>query len=129
MSKRKTYSLKKVVEVYRKKGCNVTATCLALNNISRTTFYKWREEDEKLDEALTDVEEELIDFSESKLMEQVSEGNLTAIIFHLKTKGKKRGYIEGLEVEDKKTSDLDLSGLSDEEIATVMAILRKAKKK
>lgn len=129
MGKRKTYSLKNVVEVYRKKGCNITATCVALKNISRTTFYKWREEDEKLDEALTNVEEELIDFSESKLMEQVSEGNLTAIIFHLKTKGKKRGYIEGLEVEDKKTSDLDLSGLSDEEIATVMALLRKAKKK
>ena len=47
----------------------------------------------------------------------------------LKTKGKKRGYIEGVEVEDKRASDLDLSGLSDEEIATVMALLKKAKKK
>lgn len=128
MSKRKSYSVKKVVEVYRKKGCNITATCLALGNISRTTFYKWRAEDEKLEEALRSAEEELVDFSESKLMEQISEGNLTAIIFHLKTKGKKRGYIEGVEVDDNRTSDLDLSGLSDEEIATVMALLKKAKK-
>lgn len=128
MGKRKRYSIEKVAETYRKKACNITSTCIALK-WSRTTFYTYREEDEKLNEALTNVEEELIDFSESKLMEQISEGNLTAIIFHLKTKGKKRGYIEGVEVEDKRASDLDLSGLSDEEIATVMALLKKAKKK
>ena len=34
----------------------------------------------------------------SKLTEAINDGNLTAIIFHLKTKGKSRGYIEGQEI-------------------------------
>ena len=46
---------------------------------------------------LDEVDESLIDFSESKLLEQINAGNLTAIIFHLKTKGKKRGYVESME--------------------------------
>ena len=51
----------------------------------------------KLNQLLSDVDESLIDFSESKLLEQINAGNLTAIIFHLKTKGKKRGYVESVE--------------------------------
>lgn len=38
---------KKLVDMYSKKGCNVSATCAALN-ISRWTFYIWRDKDEKL---------------------------------------------------------------------------------
>ena len=94
--RRKKIADKKIVEVYEKKGCNVSATCAALN-IDRSTFYLWRNKSEKLDEKLKEVEESLIDFTESKLLEKISEGDMTAIIFHLKTKGKKRGYIERVE--------------------------------
>ena len=56
---------------------------------------------------MNDVDESLIDFSESKLLEQINDGNLTAIIFHLKTKGKKRGYVE------KSESDMNVTGFED----------------
>lgn len=85
-----------IVKVYEKKGCNVSATATALG-VDRKTIYNWREKDKELDERLKDAEESLIDFSESKLLEQINEGNLTAIIFHLKTKGKNRGYVEKVE--------------------------------
>lgn len=87
-----------IVKVYEKKGANISATCTALG-ISRQVLYNWRKDRKSLDEALKDVEESLIDFTESKLMEQISDGNITAIIFHLKTKGKNRGYVERVENE------------------------------
>ena len=40
-----------------------------------------------------------IDFAESQLHKQIRDGNSTATIFFLKTKGKKRGYVERQEIE------------------------------
>lgn len=85
-----------IVAVYGKKGCNVSATCAALG-ISRQTFYVRKNSDPSLRERLEEAEESIIDFAESKLVEAVGEGDLTAIIFFLKTKGKKRGYVEKME--------------------------------
>lgn len=86
----------------------------AANNsgIARSTFYKWQEDDPVFKKAVEDVQEAAIDYVESKLFEKIkgvsigkhnAEGELvvydvppsdTAIIFYLKTKAKKRGYIE-----------------------------------
>ena len=118
---------KAIADVYEKKAANMSATAIALG-VSRTTLYEWRQKDPKLDAMMHEVEESLIDFTESKLLAQIKDDNMTAIIFHLKTKGKKRGYTEGEEVEIKQTNNLDLSGLSDSELATLMALLKKAKK-
>lgn len=96
MGRYKEIPFEKIAEVYAKKAGNVSATCSALN-IDRNTFFKWRNDYAELNQALTDIEEGLIDFSESKLLEQINDGNLTAIIFHLKTKGKNRGYVERTE--------------------------------
>ena len=124
---KKKPSRKAIADVYEKKAANMSATAIALG-VSRTTLYEWREKDPKLDALMHEVEESLIDFTESKLLAQIKDDNMTAIIFHLKTKGKKRGYTEGEEVEIKQTNNLDLSGLSDSELATLMALLKKAKK-
>lgn len=94
--KRKDFPNERIVQVYEKKACNMSATATALG-LGRRTLIQWRDKDPKLAEAMADVEESLIDFSESKLLEQINDGNLTAIIFHLKTKGKKRGYVEKIE--------------------------------
>ena len=96
MAKRKNISNKKISLVYEKKGCNISSTCNALG-IDRTTFYKWRDADSQLDEKLKEIEESIIDLTESKLIEKINDGDLTAIIFMLKTRGKHRGYIERVE--------------------------------
>ena len=85
-----------IVTAYTKKGCNVSATCSALG-ISRQTFYVRKNSDAELRERLEEADESIIDFAESKLVESIGEGDLTAIIFFLKTKGKKRGYVEKYE--------------------------------
>ena len=96
MARYKKIPFEKVAEVYEKKAGNISSTCTPLG-IDRNTFTSWREKYSKLSQLLDEVDESLIDFSESKLLEQINAGNLTAIIFHLKTKGKKRGYVESVE--------------------------------
>lgn len=50
-----------------------------------------------LKELCNEQREALLDFTEKKLFEKIAEGNLTAIIFFLKTQGRSRGYYERIE--------------------------------
>lgn len=76
----------------------VTAACKAAG-IGRTTHYLWMQEDAEYRAAVEGLSDVALDFAESQLHKQIKEGNSTATIFFLKTKGKKRGYIERQEVE------------------------------
>ena len=58
------------------------------------TVYRYMERYPSLKEVLADAREDALDLAESKLMKAINEGNLTAIIFFLKTRGKSRGYSE-----------------------------------
>jgi len=78
----------------------VTVACKSAG-IPRSTYYKWLNEDEEFAKAVKDIENIALDFGESQLHAQMKDGNTSATIFFLKTKGKKRGYIE--------RSELDLS--------------------
>jgi hypothetical protein len=98
------FNAKKTLEVYKRKACNISATCSAVD-ISRTHFYRMRKKNAKFAQGLIDAEESLIDIVESKLISQVNNGNITAIIFFLKSKAKDRGYIEKVEVDSKVAID------------------------
>lgn len=93
ISSMKKKKIKDIVAVYKKKSCNVSATCDSLG-ISRNTFYEWKRKDQNLSDALGEAEESMLDWAETKLLEAINDNNLTALIFFLKTKGKKRGYVE-----------------------------------
>jgi hypothetical protein len=123
MGRYKKIPFDKVANVYAKKAGNISATCTSLG-IDRNTFTSWRLKYKKLDELLREIEESLIDFSESKLLEQIQDGNLTAIIFHLKTKGKSRGYVEGVDLKANIESEnkLVLPKLTEEDIEQIKKI-------
>ena len=72
--------------------------------ISRWTHYDWKKKDEEYARECEDINEASIDFGESNLFKLIKNGNATANIFFLKTRGKKRGYIETqhLEIRQKK---------------------------
>jgi len=53
----------------------------------------------KLEDKLQEARDKVLDLAESKLIEEIQNGNLLAIIFYLKTIGKKRGYIQKQELE------------------------------
>ncbi len=62
--------------------------------ISRTAAYKWKQKSPAFAQEWDDINERTIDVVESKLLNKINEEDITAIIFYLKTKGKKRGYVE-----------------------------------
>jgi hypothetical protein len=118
---------KKVLKGLEKYRGIISSAC-QFANISRQSYYNWMENDPEFKQAVDDISEAAIDFVEGKLFEKIngvtmlgkSNGDSdgedptytlppsdTAIIFYLKTKGKKRGYIEKSEVEH--TGQIDLS--------------------
>ena len=76
----------------------VTSACKTVG-VGRTTHYLWMQEDKEYKAAVDELSDVAIDFAESQLHKQIKEGNSTATIFFLKTKGKKRGYVERQEVD------------------------------
>jgi len=76
----------------------VTVACKQAD-IPRSTYYKWLKEDEEFAKAVKDIENIALDFGESQLHSQMKDGNTSATIFFLKTKGKKRGYVERQELD------------------------------
>jgi hypothetical protein len=81
------------------KSLGVVTTACKLVGIARSTFYEYVKDDPEFAEAVKDINEVTIDFAESQLHKQIKDGNTTATIFYLKTKGKKRGYVEKTEID------------------------------
>ena len=100
MDKSRHIKKESILEALEKSLGVVTVACKQ-SDVPRSTYYKWLNEDEEFAKAVKDIENIALDFGESQLHKQIGDGNTSATIFFLKTKGKKRGYIE--------RSELDLS--------------------
>ena len=111
-----------IAKTYKANAGNLALTAEALG-IDRSTLWQWRKQFPELENMLNDYDESLGDLAESKLMMAINEGNLTAIIFYLKTKHKGRGYIEGQEI--KATVQGAIKGMSQEEAAEFIKQLEK----
>lgn len=81
---------------------NVSKACKAVG-LSRTTIYRWMQEDEEFKDAVENINEYIVDTVENHLFDQIKEGSTAATIFYLKTKGKHRGYVEKTEVDNNVT--------------------------
>lgn len=86
------------LKAYPKKACNISRTCESLG-MKRTTYYHWRKTDADFAHECEMAEESLIDLAETQLFRNIREGKETSLIFFLKCKAKKRGYIEKQEFE------------------------------
>ena len=65
----------------------------------RSTHYRWLESDPEYAAAVDAIKESLIDRAEGVLHSLIGEGNVPAVLFFLKTQGKRRGYIERTETD------------------------------
>ena len=99
---------KAMIDALEKSLGIVTSACKAVG-ISRETHYRWLREDESYKQSVEDLANVALDFAESQLHQQIKGGNPTSTIFYLKTKGKKRGYVERQEIahEGLKTFEIE----------------------
>lgn len=92
--------------------------------INRRTHYLWTAEDPAYATAVYDLNNVTLDFVEACHFNQIREGNSSNIIFHLKCRGKDRGYIERQQIEstvkfESKEDEEFLKGASKEELSEI----------
>jgi hypothetical protein len=80
------------------KAMGVVTTACKNVGIHRSTFYEYYNNDPEFKKEVNDIGNVALDFTESKMFEQIRDGNTTLIKFYLATKGKKRGYVERQEI-------------------------------
>lgn len=115
-----------ILESLEKHKGIVTNACGSIG-LARSTYYSWLESDSEFKAAVDEIQDVAIDFVEGKLMEKIDGVTVqtynakgepviyeqppsdTAIIFFLKTKGKKRGYIERSEVDNMGTIAINIT--------------------
>ncbi len=93
-----TETRKKAMIQALEKSLGVVTTAARQVGIERTTHYVWMKEDAEYKEAVQSIEDIALDFVETKLHTLIQNEDTAATIFYLKTKGKKRGYIERQEL-------------------------------
>lgn len=99
MANKTLHNKKRLVEALEKSLGVVTTACKMVG-LSRTTYYEYYNEDEEFRKACDSISDVVLDFAESQLHKQIKDGNTSATIFYLKTKGKHRGYIERIEQDN-----------------------------
>lgn len=80
-----------MLEALRCGNGTVKAAC-AKTGISRTTYNRWKHEDASFREETENVRLDKAEEVEQKLFEKIAQGDVTSIIFFLKTKGRDLGY-------------------------------------
>jgi hypothetical protein len=92
----------KFLEKLREFKGNITRASKA-TGIDRRTHYRWLN-CRTYKKEYEDVQESVIDIVEDSFVKNIEDGNVTAQIFFLKTKGKKRGYTEKEEKKEEENS-------------------------
>jgi hypothetical protein len=77
---------------------NIVSAACKVAKVSRAAHYKWMHADPEYRQAVEELENTVLDFVETKLHKAIDKGDVYAITFYLKTKGRKRGYIEKAEI-------------------------------
>lgn len=73
------------------RSLGIVSIALQKTDVTREEYDLWREQKD-FEQALQQINETALDYVENRLLNQINQGDLSAIQFYLKTKGKKRGY-------------------------------------
>jgi transposase len=98
--------------------------------VNRSTIFRWQKNDRDFAEQVHHIEESLLDEAESGLMDLIRKRELAAIKFALRTKGRERGYSEGIEIQqttkqinlDRRRIEILLSDVKTREAMEIIAM-------
>lgn len=116
---KKTELQKKAMLNALEDSLGVVTEAVKMVGIHRATFYEWLKSDPEFKTEVENINDIAIDSAETALHRKIKSGDTTAIIFYLKTKGKKRGYVEKSEFEVTQSGP-DFSGLTTEQIIELL---------
>ena len=91
------HTLEEVISAIKDSNGLLAAAARKLG-VTRQTVYNYVKKYATVKQALEEARDTNLDYTEGKLMEAIKAGNVTAIMFLLKTLGKSRGYVERQEV-------------------------------
>jgi hypothetical protein len=112
----------------------IVTVAAEIAGVSRRTHYNWIDENDptfdlEYKKAVDDVMEMQLDFSESQLFKNIQAGKEASNIFHLRCKGKKRGYIQGEELRVGNIPGEDMSfGIPNEAVDKILEAIYAGKK-
>lgn len=108
-------------------SAGLVATACRKAGINRSTYYKWRKDDDEFAQAADDIKELQKDAVEALILKKLKDGDTAMLIFYAKTQMKDRGYVERNEIVGKDGRDLvkreiDLTKLTSEQRAVLLSI-------
>ena len=80
-----------------KKTLGIVTPAAEVVGINPRTHYRWKNEDEEYKAEVDAIEDIALDYVEGKLFKLIDNEKEASCIFYMKTKGKKRGYVERVE--------------------------------
>ena len=108
MAKTEKFTPYEIIQAIEKSEYGTASEIADMLGCSDRTVYKYMERYETVKAAMSLRKERLKDFVEGKLYSEIKKGNITAIIFYLKTQAKDRGYVERQEVTGADSAPIEL---------------------
>ena len=77
-------------ELFKTLGCELSAC--QRTGVSREEYERWKREDPDFERRVAQIDDDALDYVESRMFEEIKSGNAQLIKFYLETKGRARGY-------------------------------------
>lgn len=129
VNNKKRISIDAVINAVYKCNGNITGAAKILK-CERGFIYKMMEEHSFIKGIIERARESIVDQAEESLLKNIKGGNVTSIIFVLKTLGRSRGYVLNGYKQNELASKINqavLKRLSDEQLAELESLLKKKK--
>jgi hypothetical protein len=104
-----------------RKSAGLQSAAAKILGCAESTLHNYMETFPGLRDVQREIIDQHLDMAEGKLLGAIKNGNMTAIIFYLKCKGKHRGYVDRAVVDVRGSLSIgpDLSGASIEDLERI----------